>query len=65
MRDEEIYEVFAARAEKMEPLKNVGAVRASSAREATVFAHKLYDEWRWREMFVVPRRALIQVIRPD
>ncbi len=63
-RGGEIYEVFAARTEKEEPLKNVGAVRASSAREAAVFAHKLYDEWRWREMFVVPRAALIHVIRP-
>ena len=61
---DEIYEVYAARAEKMEPLKNVGAVRTGSPREAAVFAHTLYDEWRWREMFVVPRRALIQVIRP-
>jgi hypothetical protein len=61
----EIYDVFAARAEKGEPLKNVGAVRATTLREAGVFAHKLYDEWRWREMLVVPRRALIQVIRPD
>ncbi len=65
MRALEIYEVFAARAEKVEPLKNVGAVRASNLREAGVFAHKLYDEWRWREMFVVARRALVQVIRPD
>jgi hypothetical protein len=62
---EEIYEVFAARAEGTEPLKNVGAVSARSAREAAIFAHKLYDEWRWKEMFVVPRRALVRVIRPD
>jgi hypothetical protein len=61
----EIYDVFAARAEKSEPLKNIGAVRATTLREAAVFAHKLYDEWRWREMFVVPRSVLIQVIRPD
>ncbi len=61
----EIYEVFAARAEKGEPLRNVGAVQAGTLREAAIFAHKLYDEWRWREMFVVPRRAMIQVIRPD
>lgn len=57
--------MYAARAEKGEAVKNVGAVRASSLREAAVFAHKMYDEWRWREMFVVARRALIQVIRPD
>ncbi len=60
----EIYEVFSARTEKDDPLKHVGAVRASSAREAAVFAHKLYDEWRWREMCVVPRAALVHVIRP-
>jgi hypothetical protein len=60
----EIYDVYAARAEKGEQLRNVGAVRAGSAREAAVFAHKLYDEWRWREMFVVPRAALVHVIRP-
>ena len=65
MDADEIYEVFAARAEKGEPLRNVGAVRAVTLREAAIFAHKLYDEWRWREMFVVPRRAMIQVIRPD
>jgi hypothetical protein len=65
VRVEEIYEVFAARAEPGDPLKNVGAVRASSPREAAVFAHKLYDEWRWRAMFVVPRSALVRVIRPD
>ena len=65
MPSDEIYEVFAARAERMEPLRNVGAVQASTAREAAVFAHTLYDEWRWREMFVVPRRALMTVIKPD
>jgi hypothetical protein len=64
VQGEEIYEVFAARAEGAEPVKNVGAVRARSSREAAIFAHKLYDEWRWKEMFVVPRSALIRVIRP-
>lgn len=64
MKEEEYYEVFAARAEAGEPLRNVGTVRATSAREAAIFAHKLYDEWRWRAMFVVPRRALVTVIRP-
>lgn len=64
MEAEEIYEVFAARAEGTEPVRNVGAVRARSPREAAIFAHTLYDEWRWKEMFVVPRRALVHVIRP-
>ena len=64
MEAEEIYEVYAARAEGAEPVKNVGAVQARSPREAAIFAHKLYDDWRWREMFVVPRRSLVHVIRP-
>ena len=64
MSADEIYEVFAARAEGAEPVKNVGAVRARGAREAAIFAHKLYDDWRWREMFVVPRSTLIHLIRP-
>jgi hypothetical protein len=25
----------------------------------------MYDEWRWREMFVVPSNAIIRVIRPE
>ncbi len=62
--EEEYYEVFAARAEGGEPLRHVGTVRATSAREAAIFAHKLYDEWRWRAMFVVPRDALVAVIHP-
>lgn len=62
--EEEYYEVFAARAETREPLHNVGTVRATSIREAAIFAHKLYDEWPWRAMFVVPRRALVTVIKP-
>ncbi len=64
MDAEETYEVFAARAEKGEPLRHVGAVQACTRREAAIFAHTLYDEWRWREMFVVPRRSMIHVIRP-
>lgn len=60
----EFYEVFARSAED-QPLVHVGAVRASRAEDAAVFARTLYDEWNWLEMFVVPRGRLIPVIRAD
>lgn len=60
----EFYEVFA-RAADDQPLLHVGAVRAMRAEDAAVFARCLYDEWNWTEMFVVPRRSLIPVIRAD
>jgi hypothetical protein len=25
----------------------------------------MYDEWRWREMFVVPSKAIVRVIKPE
>ena len=33
-------------------------VEASTRDDAEVFARTLYDEWRWVEMFIVPRRAI-------
>ncbi len=60
----EDYEVFA-RYEVHEPLRHVGTVRARTPKDAEVFAYTLYDEWRWREMFVVPRRDLVWVVRPE
>ncbi len=47
------------------PLRHNGNVRASEPRDAAVYAHLMYDEWRWREMFVVPSEALVRVIRPE
>jgi 1,2-phenylacetyl-CoA epoxidase PaaB subunit len=60
---EEYYEVFA-RHDLNEPLHHIGTVRAASPKDAGVFAYTLYDEWKWREMFVAPRGSVIQVIRP-
>ena len=57
------YEVFAGRGD--EPVRHVGSVRATTASEAGVFAYTLYDEWKWRELWVVPRDRLIPVIRPQ
>jgi hypothetical protein len=65
MRPVENYEVFTARVGAENPPKHNGNVRAADPRDAAVYAHLMYDEWRWREMFVVPSRAIVQVIRPE
>ena len=65
MRPVDNYEVFTARVGEENPLRHNGNVRASEPRDAAVYAHHMYDEWRWREMFVVPSEALVRVIRPE
>lgn len=60
----EYYEVFA-RYEPDEPLRHVGTVRARHPKDAEVFAYTLYDEWKWREMLVVPRRELVWLKKPE
>ena len=60
----EYWEVYA-REDADLPIRHVGAVEASGLEDACVFARTLYDEFRWIEMVVAPRRALVQVIRPD
>ena len=59
----EYWEVFA-REDRSGSLRHVGAVEATDADDAGIFATTLYDEFKWAEMFVTPRRAIIQVIRP-
>jgi hypothetical protein len=65
MRPVENYEVFTARVGAENPLRHNGNVRAAEPRDAAVYAHLMYDEWRWREMFVVPSEAIVQVIKPE
>ena len=65
MRPVESYEVFTARVGEEHPLRHIGNVRASDPEDAGVYAHLMYDEWRWRQMFVVPTKALVRVIRPE
>ncbi|AHY46951.1 Phenylacetic acid degradation B [Rubrobacter radiotolerans] len=65
MRPVENYEVFTARVGEDSPLRHNGNVRASEPVDAAVYAHLMYDEWRWREMFVVPDKDIIRVIRPS
>ena len=65
MRPVDNYEVFTARTGEDSPLRHNGNVRASEPVDAGVYAHLMYDEWRWREMCVVPSTAIIRVIRPE
>jgi 1,2-phenylacetyl-CoA epoxidase PaaB subunit len=58
------YEVFAAE-RPQEPPRHVGTVRARNAKDAVVFAYTMYDEFRWAEMFVVPRESIITLLGPE
>jgi 1,2-phenylacetyl-CoA epoxidase PaaB subunit len=60
----EHWDVFA-REDGSVPMRHVGSVEAVDADDAEVFATTLYDEFRWVEMFIAPRRAIIEVIRPE
>jgi 1,2-phenylacetyl-CoA epoxidase PaaB subunit len=59
----EQWEVFA-REDRAVPMRHVGSVEAAGRDDAEVFASTLYDEFRWVEMFIAPRRAIVEVIRP-
>ncbi len=58
----EIYEVFA-RFKYDEPLHHVGTVTAPNEELAKSYAFNTYNEWAWIEMIIVPRRAVIPVIK--
>jgi hypothetical protein len=60
--DIEIYEVFA-RVKVEEPLRHCGNVMATDVEGAKVYAYKMYDEFPWTEMVVIPRQDMITVIK--
>ncbi len=60
--DIEIYEVFA-KVKAEDPLRHCGNVMATDSGGAKVYAYKMYDEFPWSEMVVVPRRKMVTVIR--
>jgi len=62
--EREHWDVFA-REDRDVPLRHVGSVEAVHRDDAEVFATTLYDEFRWVEMFIAPRRTIIELIRPD
>jgi 1,2-phenylacetyl-CoA epoxidase PaaB subunit len=58
----EIYEVFA-RVRAEEPLRHCGNVMATDLEGAKVYAYKMYDEFPWMEMVVIPRREMVTIIK--
>ena len=60
----ESWDVFARHDDEARA-HHVGTVRAVGARDARVFAVMMYDERKWREMFVIPKAEVIQVIVPS
>ena len=61
---EAIYEVFARR-RRGGTLRHIGCVDAPGEELARVYAWSTYDEEKWFEMCVVPRRAVIPVNRSE
>lgn len=62
--NEQIYDVFA-RKNRGDALRHIGYVDALDDELARVYAWKTYDEEKWFEMCVVPRKAIIGVNRDD
>ena len=60
----EPWEVFARQDAKI-PIRHVGRVDASTLDDAVVFATTLYEEWKWTDMFIVPRREIHRLVRPE
>jgi hypothetical protein len=58
--DSVVYFVFA-RLHPQDPLAHLGTVRATNVDLACAYARTTYDEDRWMEMVVVPRRAVTWV----
>ncbi|HEX6256498.1 MAG TPA: hypothetical protein VFZ70_11895 [Euzebyales bacterium] len=58
------YEVYV-RHDKEPQLHQGGEVQATNDDDAVIFAHTLYDERRWQDMFVVPADAVVRLIEPE
>jgi 1,2-phenylacetyl-CoA epoxidase PaaB subunit len=59
----EPWEVFARQDARI-PIRHVGRVDAANLDDAVVFASTLYEEWKWADMFIVPRRAIDRLVEP-
>ena len=53
----ERYEVFARR-QRLDPLQHLGGVTATSPDLAYVYALSTFDEEKWQDVAVVPRREI-------
>jgi 1,2-phenylacetyl-CoA epoxidase PaaB subunit len=59
----EVWEVFARQDADL-PIRHIGRVDATTRDDAVVFARTLYEEWKWADMCIVPRREISTVVRP-
>ena len=59
----EVWEGFARQDDSI-PIRHIGQVDAVTLDDAVVFARTLYEEWKWSDMFIVPRRAITTLVRP-
>ena len=59
----EPWEVFARQDAKI-PIRHIGRIDAATVDDAIVFASTLYEEWKWSDMFIVPRHEVEQVVKP-
>jgi 1,2-phenylacetyl-CoA epoxidase PaaB subunit len=58
-----VWEVFARQDTDL-PIRHIGRVDATTQDDAVVFARTLYEEWKWADMFIVPRHEISTVVRP-
>jgi 1,2-phenylacetyl-CoA epoxidase PaaB subunit len=59
----DVWEVFA-RQDAGIPIRHIGRVDASTPDDAVVYARTLYEEWKWADMFIVPREEIATVVKP-
>lgn len=53
-----------ARHDASQPIRHIGRVDAATLDDAVVFARTLYEEWKWTDMFIVPRWEIATVVKP-
>ena len=63
-RPDDVWEVFARHDDEARA-HHVGAVRAAGPADARVFAFMMYDERKWRELFVIRRGDVVQLVSPE
>ncbi len=61
--DAHVWEVFARQDARI-PIRHIGRVEATTRDDAVVFARTLYEEWKWADMFIVPRTEIATVVKP-
>lgn len=60
----DVWDVFA-RQDAAIPIRHIGWVDATTLDDAVVFARTLYEEWKWTDMFIVLRREIATLVKPE